>query len=902
MSPYTYLWRAWALSSIGGILLLAAGMAQAVPAAPGEYRLEQADGTFIVARQWGDEWARGWETITGYSIIYDDTRKTWFYARHDASGQLVASATAVRAEDTSGAALKGRTFSPVYQSGKEIGKHLRPSASARANAWQRSTFNTSSKHHRPQQITSVTNIGKLPVLMINYSDTTTTYSAPDFDSLLFSGTWGYTLKDYFEEVSYSQFTVNGAVSGWYTAANPHSFYGANDADDNDSFPGLLVEEAVSAADPAIDFSRYDTDGDCYVDVVAIIHQGTGEEAGGADADIWSHRWSLNAANAWGAGGAGEYTTNDPCSTGGFIKINDYILQPEILFGGQQTIGVFAHEYAHSLGLPDLYDTDDSSSGLGDWALMAGGSWNRNARPGDRPAHMSAWSKYFLGWVTPTPVTGAMTAEHIDAASTAADVYQGGDGSALLSTGEYFLIENRHQSGFDSGLPGSGLAIWHVDEAKATGNNRDNANECIPPADCSVHHYRVSLVQSDNQWHLENKANRGDASDLYANSASGFSAITQPSSNWYNGTASDFSATNISASGITMTADLGMVSSSNGVLRFSSPAIYVDEGVGSIDIAVQRTGGGAGAVSASCTMSNISALSSSDFSISTMSLNWADGDATDKSCTVTIVDDTVIEGAQHFKVGLSAPTGGAVLGAPSTIVVNIEDNETCSGTAVDLSGMSFESGANLDCIATTSILATGGSIAAGSRVGFYSPEIRLGSGYSINGSFSAGTYSVFEGSNTTPLVVGTSSGPFMPYPSTISVSGMNGDVSRVTVTLHDLQHTYLSDIDALLLGPQGQSVLLLADVGGGDSVSGIDLTFDDAASSMVAQPVSTGAYLPTNNGSTAFARPAPPAPYGSRMAALNGSNPNGEWKLFLYDDTGLDAGSLRGGWSIHIEAR
>ncbi len=902
MNSYSYLWRVWAFISIGGMLLVAAKMAQAVPAAPGEYRLEQADGTIFVAHQWGDEWVNGWETITGYSIIYDKAQKTWFYAERDANGQLVASSAAVRAEDTSSAARKGSVFSPVYQSGKEINKHLRPSGSTSTNTLRKFTYATGGNHRQPQRITPLVSTGKLPVLMINYSDTTTTYSASDFDSLLFSGAGGYTLKDYYAEVSYNQLTVSGAVSGWYTAANNHSYYGENDANNNDSFPGLLVEEAISAADPVTDFSQYDTDGDCYVDVVAVIHQGTGEEAGGADTDIWSHRWSLSAANAWGAGGAGEYTTNDSCPAGGFIKVNDYILQPEILFGGQQTIGVFAHEYAHSLGLPDLYDTDNTSGGLGNWALMAGGSWNRRTRPGDRPAHMSAWSKYFLGWATPTAVTGALTAETIDAASVAADIYLAGEGSASPAAGEYFLIENRHKSGFDIGLPGSGLAIWHIDEAKATGNNRDNADECAPPADCSISHYRVSLVQSDNQWHLENKINQGDASDLYANSVNGFSGITLPASNWYNGTASGFSATSISSSGTTMTADLSMASSSNGILHFSAAAFYVDEGAGNIDIAVQRTDGSAGAVSASCIASNISAMASSDFSTSTTNLNWADGDTTDKSCTFTIVDDTDIEGAQRFKVSLSTPTGGAVLGAPSTTVVNIEDDETCSGTVVDLTGTSFESGTDLDCIATTSILAADGGTAVGSRVGIYSPNVTLGPGYSINGVFSVGTYSVFDGNSNAPLVAGTSSGPFMPYPSTITVSAMNGSVSKVTVTLHNLQHSYLSDIDALLVGPQGQSVLLMADVGDNANIAATSLTFDDAANGMITLPITSGAYLPTNNGSTSFTSPAPPSPYSSRMAALKGSNPNGAWRLFLYDDTGQDTGSLAGGWSIHIEAR
>lgn len=168
----------------------------------------------------------------------------------------------------------------------------------------------------------------------------------------------------------------------------------------------------------------------------IVHQGTGYDASGDTTDIWSGRWSFTDA------GIGEYTTNDACPAGGFIKVNDYVIEPEIFFpdGQIHTVGVFAHEYGHALGLPDLYDTDGSSKGIGYWSLMAGGSWTgvtRGAESGDRPAHLDAWSKYFLGWAMPAQVTGTLTSASIDwQEGLNADVYKFRPGTPGRYTGIY----------------------------------------------------------------------------------------------------------------------------------------------------------------------------------------------------------------------------------------------------------------------------------------------------------------------------------------------------------------------------------------------------------------------------------------------------------------------------------
>src|SRR3990172_9249534 len=121
------------------------------------------------------------------------------------------------------------------------------------------------------------------------------------------------------------------------------------------------------------------------------------------------------------------------------------------------IGVIAHEFGHDLGLPDLYDTDGSSNGgVGEWDIMATGSWNGSPR-GTQPAHMTAWAKIKLGWLTPTVVTSALLGQSIGRAETNPVAFQ-----LVIRTSsagdEYFLVENRQATGFDASLPGAGLLV------------------------------------------------------------------------------------------------------------------------------------------------------------------------------------------------------------------------------------------------------------------------------------------------------------------------------------------------------------------------------------------------------------------------------------------------------------
>jgi len=171
-----------------------------------------------------------------------------------------------------------------------------------------------------------------------------------------------------------------------------------------------------------------------------------------------------------------------------------------------------------------------------------------------------------------------------------------------------------------------------------------------------------------------------------------------------------------------------------------------------------------------------------------------------------------------------------------------------------------------------------------------------------GGFTNTSYS-FTNSATVLIPASGNRGKGGPYPSTISVGGVSGTVSRVTVTLVGAGHEYSDDLDILLVGPGGQKVMLLSDAGGGLTSSGLTMTFDDAAPATAPDTaaLTSGTFKPTDfdTASDAFSSPAPGSPYGTSLAVLNGVNPNGTWSLYTQDDQQQDTGALTGGWRLTI---
>ena len=149
-----------------------------------------------------------------------------------------------------------------------------------------------------------------------------------------------------------------------------------------------------------------------------------------------------------------------------------------------------------------------------------------------------------------------------------------------------------------------------------------------------------------------------------------------------------------------------------------------------------------------------------------------------------------------------------------------------------------------------------------------------------------------------------SGPAKPYPSAISVSNLVGVLGKVTVTLSTLTHGYPGDVNALLVAPNGASVLLMSHAGN-QPVAGLNLTFDDSAAGLL--PASgqlvSGVYQPTAYTdpipTPTFPAGAPAGPYSSALSSLIGANPNGTWSLYVLDDSGGDDGSIANGWSLAL---
>ena len=341
---------------------------------------------------------------------------------------------------------------------------------------------------------------KLIVILVNFSDTSVTFSREDFQELLFGenppqATGPGSLKDYFFEVSGGKVLLTGDVVDWVVVSNPHDYYAYRAPE--------LVREAVNLVDPYVDFSKYDNDGDGYVDNVLIIHQGRGQEESGDETDIWSHSWYVSP----------------PILTDDGVYVSKYTIQPEKFEDHISQIGVMCHELGHAFGLPDLYDIDYSSIGIWDWGLVGHGCWNKLVNYGDCPAHLTGWSKKELGWVSVGEVEVGLN--KISPVETAKGVLRYPEEGE-----EYFLLEYRKLIGFDSALPGEGLIIYHIDEV-----NGNQSNDS---------HRLVDVEEADN---IEDKETQdGDPFPQPHNDS--FGPNTNPNSLFYSGEESGLDITDI----------------------------------------------------------------------------------------------------------------------------------------------------------------------------------------------------------------------------------------------------------------------------------------------------------------------------------------------------------------------
>ncbi|MCX6873928.1 MAG: M6 family metalloprotease domain-containing protein, partial [Verrucomicrobia bacterium] len=548
-SPFA-LQQPWFMCFLMALTLwLASTRATATTASPTAVELAQPDGTKLALRIRGDEYFHWYEDGQGFTVVRD-AAKQYVYANLDGGGRLAPTALLVGKTNPKATGLtQGILPTPAVLESYRTQRLQRvpPVPGAAGAAPQAGT--------PPAPVPPQGTVKNLVVLckFADHATGTHTRTQADFDTL-FNTVGGHatiapsgSVKDYYSETSYGVLNLQSTVVAWVTLPQTESYY----ADGKDGTDGVypknaqgMVKDALDLVDPLVNFGQFDQDNDGYIDSITIIHSGYGSETGGGGGNwIWSHRWSL-----WALPG-GQWTSQDTNGTGTAVKVYDYHTEPA-LWGTSGTsivrIGVICHETGHFFGLPDLYDTDGSSEGIGSWCLMAN-SWGFDGSQ-LHPPHFSAWCKAQLGWLTPTVIAaGTYPAPQVETNPTVYKITTG------FPTNEYLLIENRQPAGVETAMPQGGLAVWHIDLNKANNNDEGYPGQSGWPTNNS--HFKIALLQADGLYEMEKGQNRGNAGDVYR--GGGVSAITPatvPNTNRYQGgvvASSNNSITAISASGATM---------------------------------------------------------------------------------------------------------------------------------------------------------------------------------------------------------------------------------------------------------------------------------------------------------------------------------------------------------------
>lgn len=331
-----------------------------------------------------------------------------------------------------------------------------------------------------------------------------------------------SIKDYFKAQSHGMFELDFDVVGICQLQHTYAYYGRNDSKEEDVKPGQMVAEAcLWAHEQDIDFSKYDWDGDGEVDQVFVLYAGHGEASYDKDPNtIWPHMYYLSAS---------DY--GKPLSLDG-VTVDTYACSSELNGDGNlDGIGTFCHEFSHCMGFPDLYDTSYAGwFGMGDFDLMCSGSYNGDSKC---PAGYSAYEKAECGWLTLKDMTNIeQETSIVGVQPMSAD----GDAYIIKNKGhedEYYILENRQKTGWDSYLPASGLMITHVDynadiwdwNMPNTSGKYEDANGNTKTND----HQRLTIFRAG-----KSTDEYGDASDLYPyGSNNSLTKTSSPASTLYN---------------------------------------------------------------------------------------------------------------------------------------------------------------------------------------------------------------------------------------------------------------------------------------------------------------------------------------------------------------------------------
>ncbi len=355
----------------------------------------------------------------------------------------------------------------------------------------------------------------MPIIAGTFADVTPKYDRTVYDSAYFgahAGVGPYSVARYYDEVSLGALTFTGVTTPWIRLPRTRASYVDGDAANVWRRYGEFARDLLQRADATVDWRRYDNDGpdgvadsgddDGAVDIAVLLQPGS--EYGCGPDSLRGFRetgYRLSLLPGWNGQ---PYVTSAIGASGTPIVIDDFVGASAVACQGEEItptrVNIPIHEIGHVLGLPDLYDYDGSSFGVGGWDVM--GIW---AAPPARPPHFGAWARERLGWATVRHISASGRVE-LNA------VARGGDIVRINLNGgrEHVLLEYRAAEGADASAPGTGLVVWHVNDAvletRQWGVNDDES------------HPAVRVVQADGRDDLAARANVGDIGDPFPGSS------------------------------------------------------------------------------------------------------------------------------------------------------------------------------------------------------------------------------------------------------------------------------------------------------------------------------------------------------------------------------------------------
>ncbi len=513
--------------------LLAASLAltaSAVPAKRGPLTITQPDGTTMQVLLRGDEHRHIYLTLDSLPML-EGADGFMQYAAVDAATGRVA-ATGIRA-----------TSDPALRAASERAA----AAGIDAEATLRAAFADRHKARRAvRRAPAQSGLGlfdssfpvkgdvKAVVILVNYKDVQ--FSTPNAsqyfsDMLMKEGFSEYgatgSAYDYFIENSMGQFRPQFDCYGPVTLPQNRSYYGGNNVYGEDKNAERMIADAVSLLDDEVDFSQYDTDGDGYIDNVFVFYAGMGEASGGSSDTVWPHAYYVES-------GAGI-----TCVVDG-VRLDRYACSNEWEGGKPDGIGTFVHEFSHVMGLPDLYDTEGSLTVTPDtYSVLDYGPYNNNGRT---PPAYSAFERNALGWNEPHVLDGP-------ASVSLAHIAESNESYLIPTekTNEFFLLENRQQTGWDTYIPGHGMLIWHIDYNKSVW--MDNA------VNNTRSHQYVDIVEAGGSANSQSSSVMRSYTFPGSKNVTSFTSTTTPALKSWAGKAIDLPVTGIKESAGVITFDV-----------------------------------------------------------------------------------------------------------------------------------------------------------------------------------------------------------------------------------------------------------------------------------------------------------------------------------------------------------